>query len=175
MLKCSESRPVRKRCSSISAAISILSKPASRFQAFCSLSIRKRRIRPSLRAVASSLTRIRSRRRQLVASTSAIIWRTSCSLFGEIISSKNRYKYNFYSSECPLLRDGLTAASRNPGSLRVFGDNGSCDALPTSVFSALALSFAALSIGGVWAVMLYSARLGRGIAPVPLQVLAFLG
>ena len=39
------SKPVRKHCASVSAVISIRSKPASRLQAFCSSSIRKRRIR----------------------------------------------------------------------------------------------------------------------------------
>ena len=38
---------------------------------------------------------------------------------------------------------------------RSLGDNGSRDAPPIGISSALALSFAALSIGGVWAMMFY--------------------
>ena len=151
--KGSESKSVRKRCPSIPAVVSLLSKLASRFQAFSSSIIRKRRNHPSLCNATSSLTRIHSRRRQFVDSTSSIIWWTSCFLFGKIIFSKNRSKNNFYSPVCPLTR----AASRSPGSLRFPGDNGSHDAPPTGVFYALALSFAALSIGGVWTMVLYGA------------------
>ena len=77
--KCSESRLVRKRCVSISVPVS---------QAFCSSSLRKRRIRPSLCVAASSLTRIHSRRRQrIIASTSAITFRTSRSFIGIFLKS----------------------------------------------------------------------------------------
>ena len=159
-----------------------MSKPASRFQAFCSSSIRKRRIRPSLCVAASSLARIHSRRRQLVASTSSIIWRTSCSLLGKIIFSKNIYqvKKNIFVHLCPL----PSAASRSPGSHRFPSNNGSRDASTIGDFSALALFFAALSIAGVWAVMPYDTpsktcryipqllffRLGSVVeSPTPLQ------
>ena len=116
-IKGSKSRPVQKRCVSISAVILILSKPASHSQVFCSSSIRKRRIRPSLCVAVRSLTRIHSRRRQLVAFTSVIIWPTSL--------------------VCQLPRAALTAASHSPGSLRFPSDNGSRDAPPIGVSSAL--------------------------------------
>ena len=77
--------------------------------------------------------------------------------------------------------------SRSPGSLRFSGNNGSHDAPPIGVFFVLALSFVALSIGGVWAVMLYGApskplcsaqlsfsRLGRGDVLVLLQIILAL-
>ena len=54
--------------------ILIRSKSASRFQALCFSTIRKHQIHSSLCAEASSLTRMRSRRSQLVASSSDIIF-----------------------------------------------------------------------------------------------------
>ena len=57
--------------------VSIRSKLASRFQVFCSSSICKRRIHPSLCIAASFLARILSRRCQLAAYTSAMIFLTS--------------------------------------------------------------------------------------------------
>ena len=51
-------------------------------RAFCSLGIRKRRIRSSLCVAVSSPTRMSSQRFQLVASSSAIISRTSRSFIG---------------------------------------------------------------------------------------------
>ena len=59
---------------------------------------------------------------------------------------------------CPLPRAALTAASHSSGSLRFPSDTGSRGAPPNDVSSVLALSFAALSIGGVWAMMLYGTR-----------------
>ena len=130
--------------------ISIRSKPASRFQGFFSSSIRKRRIRCSLYVAARSLTRMHSCRRQHVAFIYLILLRASCSLVGRIIFSKKQMqKRNSRSPVFPLPRATFTAASRSPGFLRFPGDNCSRDAPPIDVSSALALSFTALSIGGV--------------------------
>ena len=126
--------------------ISIGSKPAFQLQTFCSSSIRKRRIRSSLCVVAGSLTRMHSRRRQQVSSISLIISQTSCSLFGKITFSKKQINREL-SSTC------------SPGCLRFLRDNSSWGASPIGAFSALALSYAALSIGGVWEMTLYGAPL----------------
>ena len=133
---------MRKRCASISAVISNRSKPASRLQSFCFSSIRKRRIRSCLCVAASALTRMHLRRRQLVASTYAIILRTSRSWKGMFLSDEKK-------SQClELVFTGLQNS-------RFLGDNGSRDTPPIDTSSALSLSFAALSIGGVWAMMFY--------------------
>ena len=75
----------------------------------------------------------------------------------------------------------MTAVLRSPGSHRLPGDNGFRDAPLIDVSSVLALSFAALSFGGVWAIMLYGtpsklpmftpAVLQTGVveSPTPLQ------
>ena len=160
--------------------MSVLSKPASRFQAFCSSIIRKRRICPSLCVTASSLPRMHSGRRQLVASTPAMIFRASRSSISVFFhKSDEKTQCNSRSPDLKSAsRASLTTAFRSPGSLGFPGDNGSRDATP------IGTSFAALSIGGVWA-MIYGAlqscrcipqlfffRLGRGIVPVQLQTLA---
>ena len=141
--------------------IPIRSKTASRIQVFCSSSIRKRRIPSSLCVAASSLTRIHSRRRQLVTSTFAIVLRTlrsSISIFFNQIKNavfETRVHLTCSPRGVGLLRGcphGCLPQSRFPD------DNGTRDAPPIGVSSALALSFAALSIGGVWSRVLYGTR-----------------
>ena len=78
-----------ERFSSISAAVSIRSKPNSRFQALCFSCISKRRICPRRCVVASSVTRTVSRRRQIVASTSSDILAKPRSL---IVNFQKSYK-----------------------------------------------------------------------------------
>ena len=64
---------VRERFSSISAAVSIRSKPNSRFQALCFSCISKLRICPRRCVAASFATRTVSRRRQIVVPRSSDI------------------------------------------------------------------------------------------------------
>ena len=130
--KSSEIRLVRKRCASISAAVSIWLKPASRFQAFCSLSIRKRRICPSRCVAASSLTRIHSRKRQLVACTSAMIFLISLSSIDVFSKSDEKCSVTRVYLTYSLLQGAvLKAASRSPGSLG-FPSNSSSHNAPSS-------------------------------------------
>ena len=98
--------------------ISIGSKPTSHFRAFCSSSIRNRCIRSSLYVAASSLTRIHSRRRQLVSYyTSVRVFLTSLSSVGICLKSDEKTQCNSRIHVCPLPRATLTATSRSPGSL----------------------------------------------------------
>ena len=175
----------------MSGIISIRAKPAFLSHGFYSSSIQKRRIPSSLCVAASSLTQMHSRRRQHVASNSAIILRASCSLSGKIIFSKKQIKNRVWNSRSPVcpccsgfpwgFPHGCLLHSKSPGNA------GSRGAPPISVSSALALSFVALSIGGVWSMTFYGALQppnvfpscysdwGRGILLVLLQALVFFG
>ena len=106
---------MRERFSSILAAVSIRSKPNSRFQVLRFSCISKRRICPSRCVASRSLTRIVSQRCQLVASISAIIFAESCSL--TVILKKSGKKREY--SRSPDLQSPTT--SRNPGSLGFSG------------------------------------------------------
>ena len=98
--------------------ISIWSKPTSLFHAFCSSIIRKRRVRSSLCDTASSLTRMRSRMLQHVASNSLIILRTSRSLSGKVIFFQKQIKTEY--ETLVLLRAALPRApSKSPDSLSI--------------------------------------------------------
>ena len=137
--KCSQSRLVRKRCTSISVPVS---------QAFCSSSLRKRRIRPSLCVAASSLTRIHSSRRQLTASTSAITFRTSRSLIGIFLKSNEKLSVTCVYLICTP-RQSL---SRRPPVVHVLSGSLMIAALATlapstGVFSALAQCSRSLASG----------------------------
>ena len=107
-LRGSNRKPARKCCSRISTMISIRSKPVSRFQAFCSSSIRKRRNRSSLCVTASSLPRMHSRsRRQYVASIPLIILRASCSLHVGKPFTSNKIKKELSFTDVPAVQGRL--------------------------------------------------------------------
>ena len=116
---------MRKCFSSILAAVSIRSKPNYRFQPFCSSSISKRRICPSMCIAVSALTRTVSRKRQLVASTSAIIFVVSRSSTVVMTFQIKNVVLAFYLTSGPRR---LTATSCSPGSFGFPGNCGSRDA-----------------------------------------------
>ena len=111
--------------------ISIRSKPASLFQAFCSSSIRNRRIRSSLYVEVSSLTRMHSCRRQLVVASSAIIFRALHSLKDIFSDSDNNGVFetlvHLYARTVQGCPKGCLQKSKYPG------DTGSCGAHPIDV------------------------------------------
>ena len=128
--------------------ISIRSKPASRFQASCSASIHKCRIR-LICALRQALSPGR------ILATTNLLPLILLSFCGHRAPSRqffffqNQIKNKVFETLVhlwsALLRAALRAASESPGSL----------AIPALVaLPALALSFAALSIGGVWAMSL---------------------
>ena len=138
---------------SISVAVSILSKSTSRFQAFCSSSIRKRRIRSSLCVAASFLARIHSRRRHLVTSVSATMFLTSL-FFSTGTFFQNQIKKQSVTRVHLTCTPRQGLPSRRPPVVQVPSGSLGIVALatltpPIGVFSVLALSFAALSIVGV--------------------------
>ena len=130
----------------------LLSKPVSCSQAFCSSSIRKRRICPSLCVAASSLTRIHSHRRQLVASTSAMSFLTSLSsidIFSKPDEKRSVTRVQLTCSPRQRLPSRLPPVVQVPsGFLAIAG----LATLLRSVSSPHWRSPAALSITGVWAV-----------------------
>ena len=132
--------------------VSIRPKLACRFQAFCTSSIRKRCFRPTWSMRCSKLSH-----------PDTFTQAPTCCFFffnhlADIVHSvwenhlpQKQIKIRTFVHLCPLPRD----ASHSPGSISFPGNKGSRDSPPIGVFTALALSFAALSIVGVWAVMLY--------------------
>ena len=170
--------PTRRRCAYIWAIMSIRSKPASRFQASCSSSIPNAafdhvcalRQAPSPGCIHAGANML---------PLNLIILRASCSL-GKSWTMELSFTCVLAAQGYP---HGCLQQSRFPD------DTGSRGASPTGVSSPLTLSFAALSIAGVWAMVLtlrgsfesrgcsaqLSFRLSRGILLVPLQTLAFLG
>ena len=91
--------------------------------------LRQRRIFRSRCVTASSLIRIDSRRRQLVASTSAMIFLTSLSwidIFSKLVEKRSVTRV--YLTCSPLQGAVLKAASRSPGSLGFPGNSSSRDA-----------------------------------------------